>query len=451
MKFKINPFIILVGICLIANIILSYLFKFERMIMLDMAFHLFKIISKENFAIQNWRFGAAITQFVPLLGTKMNLSLSSISTLYSISFSILYFLIYLILVLLKSERYILLLFLYLFTMTTHSFFWPISEIHQGSVILILYLALLDFYKFDFKSIPLILATIVFLPTIIFLYPLLIFAVVSIFIYFFFVKREKNGIVFIGTVIFICIFSKLNFFSSSYDNYSMTKAFNIENYLIFYSLKSTKMFMDHTFANYYLWLGSFLIMILVFIKKMNFRPLLFLLGYSFGIFLVINVSYPEGGEPFYLEGQYMQLNLFSSFIAISEFKRIEKSAISLFVVIIFFAFFMLRVFDISNQYTNRVDVCNGLIKSNNGKKIIIKETDKIKKDLKMTWGSSFETWLLSTIKTGKSSSIMITYNPDKYKVDLDKNHAWITEWETIDYEKLNPKYFVFKDTGRYELK
>ncbi|MFN5849982.1 MAG: hypothetical protein ACK43K_15950, partial [Chitinophagales bacterium] len=74
MKFKINPFIILVGICLIANIILSYLFKFERMIMLDMAFHLFKIISKENFAIQNWRFGAAITQFVPLLGTKMNLS-----------------------------------------------------------------------------------------------------------------------------------------------------------------------------------------------------------------------------------------------------------------------------------------------------------------------------------------------------------------------------------------
>ena len=71
--------------------------------------------------------------------------------------------------------------------------------------------------------------------------------------------------------------------------------------------------------------------------------------------------------------------------------------------------------------------------------------------KLFWSSSFETWLISTIINGKSSSIIIVDDVGKYNIDIGKTNKWITIWETICYDSLNRRYFKFSDTGTYIIK
>ena len=70
--------------------ILALLFYRERVIFLDMAFHLFYILKDNDLAIQNFRFGACFTQLFPYLGQKLGFSLDNIAKLYSSGFVLYY-------------------------------------------------------------------------------------------------------------------------------------------------------------------------------------------------------------------------------------------------------------------------------------------------------------------------------------------------------------------------
>ncbi|MEL6721565.1 MAG: hypothetical protein AAFP82_22905, partial [Bacteroidota bacterium] len=57
---------------LILASIAAYFFK-ERTVFMDVAFRIFHIVKDADFAIQAGRFGEAVTQWIPLLGTVMEL------------------------------------------------------------------------------------------------------------------------------------------------------------------------------------------------------------------------------------------------------------------------------------------------------------------------------------------------------------------------------------------
>ncbi len=59
-------------------LILAVIYYLERTVFADIAFHLFSLIMTENWTIQNFRFGALFTQFLPLLGIKLGVSLQSL-------------------------------------------------------------------------------------------------------------------------------------------------------------------------------------------------------------------------------------------------------------------------------------------------------------------------------------------------------------------------------------
>src|SRR5688572_1150130 len=75
-------------------LILSLAFYEERTAFGDIAFHLFEIIRKDGFAIQNHRFGAILTEVFPVVGLKLGLSLSAIMKLYSSGYVLFYLLCY---------------------------------------------------------------------------------------------------------------------------------------------------------------------------------------------------------------------------------------------------------------------------------------------------------------------------------------------------------------------
>lgn len=117
----------------------------------------------------------------------------------------------------------------------------------------------------------------------------------------------------------------------------------------------------------------------------------------------------------------------------------------------FLAFNYRVIDLSHQYAARVNYLKELIKEYHGQKVIKIANQNDYKNLKLFWSSSFETWLISTIINGKSSSIIIVDDVGKYNKDLGKTNKWITIWETICYDSLNRRYFKFSDTGMYIIK
>lgn len=94
-------------------LILSILFYKERTAFADISYHLFAILKDGTFAIQNNRFGAAITQLVPLVGSKLGLSLKAIAISYSIAFALLYLLIFIIICEYLKNTKIALAFLFL--------------------------------------------------------------------------------------------------------------------------------------------------------------------------------------------------------------------------------------------------------------------------------------------------------------------------------------------------
>lgn len=67
---------------------------------------------------------------------------------------------------------------------------------------------------------------------------------------------------------------------------------------------------------------------------------------------------------------------------------------------------------------------------------------------MTWGSSYEFWLLSTLETGESRSIIIEEREGEYDWMLPEKKTFFTKWGGYPYEQFNKKYFKFEDESIY---
>lgn len=118
--------------------ILAVILYIERTAFLDISFHLFYILKDGNFAIQNNRFGAFMTQLFPLIGSKIGLPLDVIMKLYSVGFVLYYFSIFLIITkFLKVQKFGIVLLLFSTLMVADTFYWIQSELPQGIAFMIL--------------------------------------------------------------------------------------------------------------------------------------------------------------------------------------------------------------------------------------------------------------------------------------------------------------------------
>jgi len=417
----------------------------ERVLMPDLSFHLFKIISTGDFAIQNYRFGAFFTQIFPWIGLVLDLDLKTIVDLYSLSFPILYFVIFLVLAYMKSEKYIVVLFLYIFCMTTHSFFWPISEIHQGVVWLILYMAFVDCFLPKHSYLKLACISVVLLPMIIFLYPLLIVSISFICFYLNQKPDYKKFTFYLGFGSILIFILKLIFVSTGYDSDSMYRVFDYKSLLNVVYLKSTRDFFGQVIANYYVWLIGFL-----FVMGMNtfykrWYANFILSGGSFALVLMVCICYELGGQSFYLEGQYMQLSFFFGLSLVHDYWQSWSRRARLTILGLVFISFCGRIAAIAPQYSQRIMYYRELIAEYGSSKTVIRENSQQLSLLKMTWSSAYEVWILSTMDHGQTASIIIDSETEKHLKHGSNGHVFVEVFESHDYSQLNSKYFIFKDT------
>ncbi len=450
--------ILIIGICTYSVLFFyaGYFFK-ERTVFLDAAFQLFSILKDNDFAIQINRFGAFFTQLFPLAASKLNLSLTTIAFFYSEGFVLFNFICFLLILLVfRNNKLALALLLFNILMTTHSFYWIQCELMQGIAFGFVFLAYTEaiYQKEQLPSHSLIFLP-VFMFFLIFFYPLMPVIIVFGLAYGWLNNPGKKvRYIVTGACFLLMVYLKLKFFKNYYDTEAMLRLDNF--YALFPNYFSAKSFKDYAyyFTHDYYFAPIFLLtLILFYLYKKRWIKLLLLLGFYLGFSILMIGTYPNGADQFYLEPQYSILSFFIVLPLSYELLPSVKRQITFVIIIIFIIMVSLtRIWNAHHHYTARLNWFRDILKNTtvtNSQKIIIPKQKVPMERVLMTWGSSYEFWLLSTIEQGISRSIIIEEAPNEFDYEMDKNKGIITKWGFYNYSDLNERYFNFTDTSFYK--
>lgn len=430
----------------------SIVFYLERTAILDISFHLFYLM-QGDFAIQNARFVAFMTQLFPLAGISFGLSLKSVMILYSMAFVIVPFFIFLLIrYVVKDKELSLLLALSGFWMTTDTFFWIQSELPQGLWVLVLYFALFRKALLQEISSPL-LHSALFLMTLIlvFSHPLIIFPFLYCFI-FFGLKYKRTQLFWSQLGIYFSILMiKQLFFKSSYDGQAMG---GLKNFTLFFpdyfSLDTNIQFLKYLINDYYLLLIGSVAVVVFYIKVKNWLQLANFLAFSGGFLLLINVTYAgRNPEKFYIENLYLPLGIMLLLpLVLDVFSKIKQQRTLSLTLACLFLIRTLDIYTNAPQYTERVDYLELISEqmiANNTVKFVTPASNVDLQKLKMNWGFTYEMWLISTLKSGQTISIALEEQKDQFQWAMGRSDAFITNWGVFDYNQLNKRYFIFPDS------
>ena len=440
--------------------LLALIFYKERTIFIDSSFVLFSVLKDKALAIQNFRFGAAFPQIVALISCYLGFPLKAIMILYSLSFVILSFGLYsFINFWLKNEKLSLVLLLFNVLMVSSTFYWMHSEQIQGTAWLVLYFAL----QFDnpLKTrYPEINSAISYLLLFLvaFVHPIMIFQF-SFFILFLILSNttyegltKKIELIVSFGVFIVIYYIKIVFFKNTYDSGAIDNVKNfIDLFPNYFTLQSNKNFIYYVLTDYYLVILVLIASSLLYFRTRNWKKLLLLNICFFGYLLLVNVSYKNGADKFYIESHYLSLSLFViipfvfdllPLLSISKRTILISGIIALRLVHIFMSH--IPVTDRLNwerEYLSKTE-------SLPNKKIVTSNAYVPMDKLMMIWSSPYEFWLLSTLEQNKSRSILILDIESELDWALSSKNTFLTRWGTFNYSELPSKYFIMTDTTSY---
>jgi hypothetical protein len=439
-------------------LIFALYFYLERTVFIDISFHLFYILKDDSFAIQNYRFAAAFTQLFPLIGSKMGLGLDNIAKLYSIGFGVFYFMIFTFIAYgLKLWRYAIIMLLFSTMMISHTFYWIQSELPQGLALMILYFALLDMIsKQEKKSAMWYLPLSALLFAVAYSHPLILFPFAFYSLFLIIHDSESKRLLIFSLISFLLFWGiKSVFFKTSYDSSSISGAGNfIQLFPNYFNLESNKDFVRYCISDYNVMILVWMALLMLYIFKKEWIKLTLVGGFFVGYFMLVNISYFDGADQFYMENLYLPLGLITAVPLVWDGSRFLGDNKFMWVIGIIVTIGLLRIYNTADEYTERLSYLNKLMieyLEADVDKVIIDENLVDMNTLKMSWGTPYEFWLLSTIKYGESISIAIVPNASQYHWALEYQERFFTQWGSFEYSILNPQYFKFTSEKGYEIK
>lgn len=455
---KLKSVLILGVLTYIALGLLAAIFFEERTIFLDMSFHLFYILKDGDFAIQNFRFGAVGTQLFPLVGQSIGLSLINIMKLYSLGFVIYYFACFIACIYFdRSGKYALISLLSSVLLVGDTFYWIQSELPQAIALMWVFFA---YSEAEVDSAlrrmtiyyPLRIAL---LFTLAFFHPLLIFPFIFVTGFLFYTSHFRNYSILSSGVMFLFFYAiKFVLFRTPYDTTSMGSLSNLitlfPNYL---AIDSMRNFIQYIIEDYHLFIVVLFMVLGAYIRQRKYCKAAFVLVAFLGYLFLINVSYPTGTQPFYMENLYLPLQVFVLlpfvFDVLPRFR--PAPALALMVVVICLKIGM--IYQAAQPYTERLNTLRDISKDImelDGQKVLITELPFPESKIMMTWAIPYEFWLLSSYKEERTQSVLFTPRLDNYKWALEKPDVFITQWGVFNHNELPDQYFFLSDSSKYQF-
>jgi len=439
--------------------ILAVIFYLERTIFVDPCYAVFNLLYYHDYVSEAGRHAAVIPQTLALLAIKMNLPLKVILATYSVSFILLYYIIFLVIAYgFKLDRLALAVPLLLLLGVKYSFFWISTETHQALVYTILFYTFLT-WSLTFRPgivtwlIRLILATGILLLCF-YSHPVSLFTV--LFVLGFFVTDNKlwlkpDGYILGALIIVLSIIKFMNGVSTGYESFYF-KGFGsfFERFGYILGSESLKFLKDKILNIYLFPLILFLVTTAWYIVKKQYLKLSYylvsLLLFSVILFTTFDIWY----YPFIQEKNLMGLNIFLliPFLKDVIFTAERKRLVSQGFLILLFIFGVFHVVGASFFYKNRLSYIQNLITSVRyfpEKKFIVTQSMIDRDQLNVNWALAPETLILSSLE-GPDSSVSIYINDDygKIKDDSGLNDSLLficAPWaQDLEIRRLNKHYF-----------
>lgn len=438
-------------------LILSAVFYKERTLFADIAYQTFLMIQEGGLQVQVFRFGSAIVHILPYLAIKAELGLPVILMLYSISFTLLYLGLYLLIVNWLKNDYLGLVLVFLFTLTVYDgFYWATSEFQQGLAFSVFFFAFLLKYP-KLESWKEQLFVFLMVPTLVFYHPLM-------FVPFFFFwvyglinqKNFRTRAILLTAVFFVLVMVLKHFFagnwydSNKFSQFSKALKDYYPNYLV---MPVNKKFITNTLTYWYFFPLFYLISAGWHILKKNWLSIGLVLLACLGYIALVHIGSPNATYRFYIEVSYMPLTIFVMLPVVFEIlpKVKLKYVVSFFGII--FAFRLAVIAFNHKPYTERLSWISSVIEkereNGKGQLLVMQNSPSIEEKTIISWGVAYESILITAIQNPENPAcLLILQRNGHYKEELEKGEEFLTTFKKFSFEELDKTYFQFKK-AKYE--
>ncbi len=451
MNKKNLPFLLIGHLSFVLLFTLSFLFFKERVLFSDTAFQYFKIVNFEKINIEASRYGAILPQLPVLLAIKFGVNLKWLIIIYSGSFILLYYLIFLCCIyLFKNIPAGLAIVFVLILCISQSFFHPVTETHQSLAFSVLVFAILQYSGFRSSFLQYFLATIVIVLAF-FTHPVAIYPLVFIIGYVAIDKKQFRSpapyiLLFIVAVLAIGKVLLTN--ENSYEGKFFSELLKSPSILLdLPHTYSTKFFIKRIFGLYF-WLVIFQLTLVVFLaSKKKYVKLVWQLAAA-GFFLIITLlTYNQGDSDMMMERAFMPLALFVAIPLLKE--TLQENKLRILKVVLFTAVILISMNRIYRQGTKfrertrfNLEILSKTARLPNRKFIV--EKSEMEKHQLTFWSHSFETLMLSAITKNMPTQTIFPTNDltklTKYTEGAEDVFLGTDFWLEWNINDLNQNYF-----------
>ncbi len=429
---KINRYL---GVIVFSILILgAIVFYQERMCFLDNAFQSFLLINDGYPRVMTNRWPAVVMRLLPWAGLKMNLSLSSILILFSISYPLFQLICWWIVSYVYKRADLGILMICLLTLgVSDTFYWCPSDLTQAILLLICTYAILEKSTVHIRDYVLIS---LFSFASLFFHPLGLLAIGFMIIY----KCINTWTIDRRQVLYLSLFTALWFIKSRYMTnwYDIAKQQEFLDNLSAYSMSTlpiNHIFMEEIFTKYYLIAAALIVQFVISFIQKRLLPLLFVISSIVFSIILIHFANPQGIHSFYVEANYQLLTIFTILPLIIFFYQSNWTRYFNIGLCICMIVSILRIISYSQNYTERIKDIISITKTSCSKQII-SENDLESKLYKMTWALSVESLIISSIK-GKQKTLSLRV--------VDQNERqFIGPFKEYHIEELNQDYFILSN-------
>lgn len=449
---------------------LSVYYATERIVFIDSAKYLFDLINNESLLITG-RAGGYPVLLLPLLCIKLKLSLYIVIVAFSLSYVLVFYLIFILIVyVLKADKAAWLFLFSLLLCTRDTFYYPATEVYLGMAYVCLFYAILfsEVIKYKFIS-YLLVALLVFICSI--THPVLILLLIPVLLFKFF-ESENNLEKWVISAISISaffLFSLKPFTSNNLnaiEGAGYKKAFSFFSYLPdVFSFPSANFFYIHIWQStsiYLMGLAAFVISILYYLFTKQFWKFSVIFISAAALWLLTVIVYSEGESAMVLGKSFAPLAFIFSLPFFHDILFEKKKWFNYSIMFLLSAVLFLKYRDIALIGKHQKERINNLTENvNNARergiyKAIVSYENVVGKDNLIHWAYSIESVLISSFDEAEQSvSIFIE---DKKRMSLSEEilkskntFLYIQSEITLPLEKLNSHYFRLPEKEYVYLK
>lgn len=451
MQFKKAAFRQLGYATMLGLVVLSAVFYQERALFVDIAFQTFLMINEGTVQVMVHRFGAALVQVLPLLAIKLEAPLAVVSFCYSISFTLLFLLVYHLIVRYFKNDYLGWSLVFLYTlMIFDGFYWPPSELQQGLAMLLLFWAFLLRYPNMDRA----WCWMVIVPAQVALayYHPLVF-IPFFFLWAFFALHFKQSLwhkrYWLFAALMVLILALKSKFSPNWYDAAKYASFmdNLEAYFPNYlALPANIKFLENCGSVWYFFPLLLFGNTAHYLRRRSWLKLGLMWATCLGFLLLVHIGSPSASYRFYFEITYMPLMVFVGlpFMFDVAYRLLpEKKLIWLFAAAMIWR---LSAIAIHHQpFTARLhwletNATKAAAQENTNR--LLWNYDDVPMDtLLMTWGIPYETLLLTAMEHPDSAkTIYVSTDFQRYEQELQTDTVFLSDFKSYPSSRFNSRYF-----------